>query len=201
VPSKGHHRRAIRVYRTAGLPDRDTAIVERIPVTSAARTLFDLTGVVSARDRARAIDRAKRLGQLNLDALDAIIARRSRSAEARLLRETLSLYRKPFHDRARSELLFIDALEREGLPLPTMNCWVEKWEIDAYWETERFAVEVDRWETHGSREAFENDRLRQEEMKLAGIDSIRISARRIEKEPQQVARNLRALLLRRRRAS
>lgn len=199
VPSKGHRRRAIRVYRTAGLPDRDGAVVERIPVTSAARTLFDLTGVVSTRDRARAIDRAKRTGQLDLGALDSIIARRSRSTEARLLREALTLYRKPVHDRARSELLLIEALEKEGLPLPTINCWVEKWEIDAYWEAERFAVEVDGWETHGSREAFESDRLRQEEMKLAGIDSIRISARRIETEPEQVARNLRTLLSRRRR--
>ena len=37
---------------------------------------------------------------------------------------------------------------------------------------------------HGSRQAFENDRLRLEEMKLAGIDCIRISARRIETHPQ-----------------
>jgi very-short-patch-repair endonuclease len=113
----------------------------------------------------------------------------------------LTLYRKPVYDRARSELLFLEALENEGLPLPKINCWVEKWEIDAYWEAERFAVEVDGWETHGSREAFEKDRLRQEEMKLAGIDCIRISARRIETEPEEVAKHLRTFLSRRRTAS
>jgi len=46
-------------------------------------------------------------------------------------------------DRARSELLFLDALEAEGVSPPALNLWVEKWEIDAYWEAERFAVEVD----------------------------------------------------------
>jgi hypothetical protein len=35
-------------------------------------------------------------------------------------------------------------------------------------------------------------------MKLAGIDSIRISARRIETEPQQVAKRIRTFLTRRR---
>lgn len=198
VPSRGHRRRGIRVYRTAGMPDRDCTTLEGIPVTSAARTLFDLAGAVSARDRSRAVDRAKRTGHLDLAELDAILARRSRTIEAQLLRQALSLYRKPVFDRARSELLFLDALEKEGLSLPKLNCWEGKWEIDAYWEAERFAVEVDGWETHGSREAFENDRLRQEEMKLAGIDCIRISARRIETEPQQVAQNLRVFLSRRR---
>ena len=198
VPSRGHRRCGIRVYRTAGMPDRDVATLEGIPVTSAARTLFDLAGAVSARDRSRAVDQAKRTGRLDLAELDAITARRSRTIEARLLRQALALYRKPVYDRARSELLFLDALEKEGLPLPKINRWVEKWEIDAYWEAERFAVEVDGWETHGSREAFENDRLRQEEMKLAGIDCIRISARRIETEPEQVAQNLRVFLSRRR---
>jgi hypothetical protein len=199
VPSRGHRRRTIRVYRTAGMPDRDCTTLEGIPVTSAGRTLFDLAGAVSTRDRARAIDRARRTGRLNLGELDEMLARRGGTPQAKVLREALTLYRKPVYDRARSELLFLDALEQEGVSSPVLNCWEGKWEIDAYWPAERFAVEVDGWETHGSREAFENDRLRQEEMKLAGIDCISISARRIETEPRQVAQNIRVLLERRRR--
>lgn len=200
VPSRGHRRHGIRVYRTAGMPDRDRTTLEGLPVTAAARTLFDLAGAVGTRDRSRAVDRAKRTGRLDLTELDFLIDRRGRSIEAKLLREALILYRKPVHDRARSELLFLDALEQEGVERPVLNCWEGNWEIDAYWEAERFAVEVDGWETHGSREAFEDDRLRMEEMKLAGIDCIRVSARRIETEPRQVAQNLSALLSRRRRS-
>lgn len=201
VPSRGHRRQRIRVHRTAGMPAQDRTALEGIPVTSVARTLFDLAGAVSTRDHSRAVDRARRTGKLDLDELDAILARRGRSVEARPLRQALALYRKPVFDRARSELLFLDALEKEGVPPPVLNCWQEEWEIDAYWEAERFAVEVDGWETHGTREAFEDDRLRQEQMKLAGIDCIRISARRIEREPRQVAQNLRVLLARRGRVS
>lgn len=80
-----------------------------------------------------------------------------------------------------------------------MNLWIAGYEVDAYWEDERFAVEVDGWSTHRGRRAFEEDRLRQEELKLAGIDSVRITARRIEREPHEVAKRLSRLLERRRR--
>ncbi|HEY5941766.1 MAG TPA: hypothetical protein VIT89_02750 [Solirubrobacterales bacterium] len=167
-------------------------------MTSAARTLFDLGAVATARDLTSAIDRARRLGHLDLDILDALLARHGRTIAGKRLKQALVLYRKPVFDRARSELLFLEALEKEGQSLPVLNIWVEKWEIDAYWEAERFAVEVDGWEAHGSRKAFEDDRLRLEEMKLAGIDCIRISARRIETHPKQVAQRIGTFLVRRR---
>jgi len=198
TPSRGHRRRGVRVHRAATLSSRDRVTREGIPVTSAARTLLDLGAVATARDLTSAIDRARRLGRLDLDSLDTLLARHGRTVAGKRLKRALALYRKPVFDRARSELLFLDALEKEGQRLPVLNCWVEKWEIDAYWEAERFAVEVDGWETHGSREAFEDDRLRLEEMKLAGIDCIRISARRIETHPKQVAQRIGTFLARRR---
>jgi hypothetical protein len=144
------------------------------------------------------VDRARRRGKLDLGAIDRALERRPRSFVTERLEDVLRLYRRPVVDRARSELLFLDAIADVGLSLPRINTFEAGYEIDAYWEAERFAVEVDGWETHGSREAFENDRLRQEDLKLAGIDSIRITARRIEQEPRAVARRLKLLLARRR---
>jgi Protein of unknown function (DUF559). len=80
-----------------------------------------------------------------------------------------------------------------------MNTFVAGHEIDAYWAPERFAVELDGYETHRTRAAFERDPLRQEELKLAGIDSVRFTARRIEREPGRVAERLSLLLAQRRR--
>ena len=80
-----------------------------------------------------------------------------------------------------------------------MNLNVEGYELDAYWPDLRFAVELDLFETHGSRAAFERDRLRQEELKLLGIEMIRITRPRLLREPDAVMRNLAALLARRRR--
>ena len=66
-----------------------------------------------------------------------------------------------------------------------------------YWPDLRFAVELDLFETHGSRAAFERDRRRQEELKLLGIEMIRVTAPRLKREPQAVIRNLATLLERR----
>ena len=71
------------------------------------------------------------------------------------------------------------------------------YELDAYWPAERFAVELDVFETHGTRAAFERDRLRQEEL-AAGIETIRVTGRRLEREPERVIERVGLLLARRR---
>ncbi|HMI80663.1 MAG TPA: type IV toxin-antitoxin system AbiEi family antitoxin domain-containing protein [Solirubrobacterales bacterium] len=198
VAARGNRRRGLRVHRAWSLPEEERARYESIPVTSVARTLLDVAGTRSGRRLVRVVDRARRRGKLDLDEIDRVLARGRASYGTERLQDALRLYRTPVFDRARSELLFLDAIAAAGLPVPALNTWVEKFEIDAYWEAERFAVEVDGWETHGTRRAFEADRLRQEDMKLAGIDSIRVSARRIEREPDTVAKRLQLLLARRR---
>jgi hypothetical protein len=167
VAARGNKRRGLQVHRVWSLLDEERTTYEGLPVTSMARTLVDLAGISSPRGLSRVVDRARRRGKLDIAAIDRALVRRPHNFGSERLQEVLRLYRQPVFDRARSELLFLDA----GLPPPRINTWEEGCEIDAYWETERFAVEVDGWETHGSREAFEKDRLRQEDLKLAGIDS------------------------------
>ena len=67
-----------------------------------------------------------------------------------------------------------------------MNYVVGGFELDAYWEAERFAVELDVFETHGSRAAFERDRIRQEDLLLLGVGMIGGDRRRLEREPDGV---------------
>ncbi|HEX8752657.1 MAG TPA: hypothetical protein VF731_04495 [Solirubrobacterales bacterium] len=172
--------------------------MKRIPVTALARTLLDLAATQPPRGLWNAVERTERLGRLDMIELDAVLQRRKGDRGAARLRQALEIHRDPVFSRARSERLFLALCKRAQIPQPRINSWVGRFEIDAYWETERFAVEVDGWETHRTRKAFENDRLRQEEMKLAGIDSIRVSARRIERAPMQVGRRLSILLARRR---
>jgi len=80
-----------------------------------------------------------------------------------------------------------------------MNLFVEGYELDAYWPAQRFAVELDTYDHHGTPTAFEADRLRQESLKLTGIEMIRITGTRMEREPTAVMRRLRRLLAQRHR--
>ena len=60
-------------------------------------------------------------------------------------------------------------------------------------------AELDVYETHGSRAAFERDRLRHEDLKLAGIEMIRVTGPRLDREPNEVVGRVAVLLERRRR--
>jgi Transcriptional regulator, AbiEi antitoxin len=68
-----------------------------------------------------------------------------------------------------------------------------------YWDEERFAVELDLFETHGTRASFESDRVRQEELMLIGVAMIRVTGPRLKREPEIVIERVRTLLERRRR--
>lgn len=89
-------------------------------------------------------------------------------------------------------------LDLAGLPRPSTGYNVAGYELDVYWETERFAVELDVYETHGSRQSFEDDRLRQETLKLEGVEMIRVTGRRLDRESGQVLERV-ALFLSQRR--
>jgi hypothetical protein len=201
VPRSGHARRGIRVHHAPGLTPDSGAREEGIRVTTVAQTLLDIAASGPGWRLQNAVDKAKRLGRLDLIALDSLLRRRRGDQGTKRLSDALEIYRDPAFDRARSELLFLDLVKKAGLSRPALNTFVEGYEIDAYWEEERFAVEVDGWDGHRARKAFEADPLRQENLKLAGIDSIRITARRIEREPQKLAERLGRLLEQRRRGS
>jgi len=200
IPSRGHNRAGIRIHHSTILEDEDRAEFEGIPVTAVPRTLLDFGGRQNDRQLERLVEKSERMGLLDIGAIDSLIARSGRHAGRKRLRRALALYLDPIMSRAHTERVFLDIVKSAGLPRPAINTFVAGHEIDAYWERERFAVELDGWETHRTRAAFERDPLRIEDLKLAGIDAIRITARRIEQEPDQVARRLRTLLERRQRA-
>ena len=195
----GHRRKGISTHHVGSLSNQDWGTIARIPVTSLARTLLDLAATGGERGLQRAIERAERLGLLDTGEILAMLERRPRAAGRVRLRAALEIYCEPIFSRARSERLFLALCRRGGLPAPAINTFVAGHEIDAYWATERFAVEVDGWDTHRTRGAFEKDPLRQEDLLLAGITSIRVTARRIERKPELVAERLATHLDRRRR--
>lgn len=183
----------------ARLAEDDRAIQEGIPVTSLPRTLLDLAAMLPASRLRWAIERSEELRLFDLRAIDALLARAGGHAGAARLRRALVLYRPPPFSRSGLERRFFELVQEAGLPTPSMGFNEEGYELDAYWQPERFAVELDVYETHGSREAFESDRVRQEDLKLSGIEMVRVTGRRLDREPEVVIERVAVLLERRRR--
>lgn len=198
VPRKGKGRVGIRVHHAPALTEEDRAAQDGIPVTALPRTLLDLAAIRPPARIVRAIERAEELRVFDLRPVDALLARTAGHAGHGTLRRALADYREPVFTRSELERRFLALVRRAELPTPTVNCFVAGHELDMFWGRERFAVELDGYEHHGTRQAFERDRLRQEELKLAGIEMIQLTARRVEREPATVVDRLTTLLRRRR---
>jgi very-short-patch-repair endonuclease len=190
-------RAEIRVHSAAALTAEDRTVCEQIPVTAVPRTLLDF----AASDPVflgRALDKTERLGLLDLGAVDSLLRRSAGFRGVRRLRTALEPFRVAAFTRSGLERRFLVLVRDAGLPRPSMNFFVAGYELDAYWATERFAVELDTYDYHGGHAAFEQDRLRHETLKLAGIEMIRVTGRRLEREPNAVIGRLARLLAQRR---
>jgi hypothetical protein len=184
----------IRLHHARRLTEEDRALREGIPVTVVPRTLLDLAATVRRERLRRMIERAEELRLLDLEPLESVLARNAGHHGTKRLRGALALYRPPPFTRSKLERRFLALVLEAGLPRPSTNFIELGFELDVYWPEHRFAVELDTFETHGTREAFERDRLRQEELKLAGIEMIRVTGTRLEREPDEVIRRVARLL-------
>jgi predicted transcriptional regulator of viral defense system len=199
APTRRHAKPDVRVH-FARLTVRDEAVVDAIPATSVSRTILDLASTLSPARLGKVVERADELRLFDLAAVDELLGRVTRHRGITRLRSVLALYRdEPLFTRSELERRFRAAVVGAGLPAPSMNFNVAGFEIDAYWGLERFGVELDAYATHGGRAAFERDRVRQEELKLAGVEIVRITAKRFDSDPATVVERVAALLERRRR--
>src|SRR6202012_6128690 len=105
---------------------------------------------------------------------------------AKPLRHALATYERPIYSRSEFERRFVAHLVKAGLPRPTTG-WTEVGhELDVYWPERRFGVELDVFETHGTRHAFETDRERDLDFALAGIQTVRVTERQFHREPEAI---------------
>jgi hypothetical protein len=200
APIRRRATREFRVHFSSILAPEDRGEHEGIPVTSVPRLLLDLA-IRSRPDQVeRLLERAEELELLDLHAVEDVLDRAGGHRGRGRLRRALALYQPdPSFTRSRFEKTFRRRVIAAGLPAPSMNFNFAGYELDAYWPDLRFVVELDLFETHGTRAAFERDHVRQEELKLLGVEMIRVTRPRLLREPEAVMRNLATLLERRRR--
>lgn len=148
----------------------------------------------------RYLERAEELGLLDLYAVHGILDRAGGHRGRGPLRRAIAIYEpEPAFTRSGLERRFLALVREAGLPPPAVNYAVAGMELDAYWERERFVVELDAFETHGSRAAFERDRRRQDDLLLHGIETMRATGPRLKREPRATIERVARHLARRRR--
>ena len=187
-------RPGIRLHR-APLPRNEVTRKDGFPVTSPARTLFDLSAVLTPRSLERAVDEAERLGLFDLGEMETVMAaNRGRSGRPKLA--TVLAGHRAGSTLTRSELeeRFLALCRANSLPSPEVNTRMGTFLVDFLWREQRLIVETDGRESHGTTVAFERDRARDARLTAAGYRVVRFTYRQIAREATSVARLLRALL-------
>lgn len=182
------------IVHECGLHASEREVNGRIPVTSAVRTIFDLAEVVDEDELEQAFEEADRLKLLRLRGLEEVCARAHGRRALQRIRPLIEEARAPIVSRSELEAMVLRLCRRHGLPMPQTNVNVLGHEVDALWPSRKLIVEADGVVFHGHRESFERDRARDAARQVAGYRVIRVTYRRLRREPEVVARELGELL-------
>jgi very-short-patch-repair endonuclease len=165
-------------------------------VTSLPRTLLDLAEVLDEDGLRQAFEEADRLKLLRLPELERVCSRAGRRKGLVALRRLVEAAREPVYTRSPLENRFAEFYREHlaDLPAPLTNVSILDHEVDAYWPSHRLVVEMDSWEFHSHRAAFESDRARDAKMQAAGYRVIRLTHRQLETEAPRITTQLRIML-------
>ncbi len=196
VPRTLGRREGFRFHRSR-LPDDERTELEGIPVTTPGRTLLDLAGVLTWTQLEQAVVRAETLRLTHAVPLDALLLRYPRRPGIANLRRLLAAGHRGVAEPGIEER-FLALIDELGLPRPELNVWLalgDRWiKADCLWRQQRLLVELDSRSHHDTARAFESDRDRDRRALVAGWNTIRVTWRMLEREADELERDLCRLL-------
>jgi very-short-patch-repair endonuclease len=190
----GNEREGTRLHLTTRPLEMTT--IDLLPVTTPARTILDLAGIVAPHHVEAALKQADLLELFDLAALRAVVAAHPRHPGRRTLAALLDEAARRGLTLTLSELeIHFRALcDAHRLPYPAVNARPLGFRVDFLWTDARLVVETDGWDTHKTRAAFEEDRARDQALAVAGYRTVRFTHRQVVDNPSSVAATLSALL-------
>lgn len=174
----------VRGHRSGALFTADLTIRHRVPVTTPARALVDLSATLAYGQLARAVDDALRRRIMTLDAFRRCASRLAEAPGRRMnvVHEMLT-DRVPGYDSGDSDLetRVLRLLVVNGFRPPVQQHRVRVGgrtiRIDLAYPALRLAIELDGWEFHRTRTAFDEDRARANLLATQGWTLVRFTSR------------------------
>ena len=190
------------VHGSLALPPNHVTVLDGIPVTTPARTIFDLAGVMHPKRVERALDDSLAQGLLTLRDLQAVhvrLAKRGRrgtAATRRWLEARGEGYVAPNSDL---EAAGRRLLREAGLPDPDPEVdlgddvgWVGR--VDLFYRQAKLVIELDSRRHHSSLLDRDADRSRDNRLMAAGFRVLRFTWEDIHDRPGFVVQQVRAAL-------
>ena len=198
-PGRVVRRKGIVAHESVVAAD-ERMVIDGIPVTSIFRTIFDLAAVLHLRELERAFHEAEVRGLTDRVSLPMLLERYPGRRGAKNLRAVLNSDEPVGITRNDFEEAFLALIDAYGLPRPRMNADLAVrgrfFEIDALWEEQRVALELDSRGVHGTNKRFETDRQRDRILVAEGWKTLRITWRQLQEEPEAIVADLELALRR-----
>lgn len=172
----------LHLHRLRDLRATDRTVRFGIPVTSPARTILDVAGLLGATDLERLVARAEREGVVDRKTLATLLRRFHGRPGTPALREILESAGGPTLTRSEAEDRFRQLVRDARFPVPRVNVRVGAYELDFFWPQEKFAIEIDGFRHHSTRPRFEGDRRKDSWLLARGITVLRLSWRQITED-------------------
>jgi hypothetical protein len=184
--------RHILTHHCQSLSRSDRSLQHGVTVTSRARTVLDLAPSLPADKLTRLVNDARRNHHLSLDALSDVLDRNPYHPGTKLLRPFVEDPSNPTDSEF--EDMFRAFIAKYELPTPLINIDRKAGRADAFFPDHNLIVELDGWEFHRDRQAFEDDRERDAENLRVGVATMRITRDRFDKTPDREAARLTEIL-------
>jgi hypothetical protein len=198
VPGRAGRKRAgIHIHYATNLEPPDVTLVDNIPCTSVARTLFDLAEVIDRRPLERVFDQSEILELFDLRAIEDQMARNPTRAGAAIVGQLLQEhYIGSTPTWSELEEAFHALCRRYRVPPAEVNKWLDLKDgepmirADFLWRPQRVIVETDGAGFHGTQEAKQRDPRRDQRATVAGWRPIRTTWRQVMRRPEELGPTL-----------
>jgi hypothetical protein len=191
----------VSIHICPSLPSDERTVLEGIPITTVARTIFDLASVLDLGALARVVEEAEKQHLASPLSLPQTLERHRGERGAGRLRAVLdgAGYGKGVTDRELEEL-FVAFVVEHSLPHPELNAdlLVEGALLrpDCLWRERRVIVELQSVEHHANRWALTRDASRFRRLQIAGYTVVAVTWAQLHdpEERARLAADLRRLL-------
>lgn len=184
-PGRSVQRLELQIHR-AELAPRDLRRRHGLPLTSPPRAILELAGHLEL-DQLEFLIAEAHYRRLVTDAeLQDQVTRNPGKRGVRRLRAVLDLPGGPRRTRSPAERDLLAVLRRAGISGYETNARIHGYEVDFLWREQRLVVEVDGYDGHSGRVAFERDRLKAATLTAHGLRVMRATGRQVRRDPDGV---------------
>jgi very-short-patch-repair endonuclease len=186
VPPERRLERPRIEIRRAAVPRRDVRRRHGLHLTSPPRTVLDLSLLLDRAELESVVAEAEYRGLASLAELKAQLERNKGKRGAGLLRRVLDVAGGPKRTKSRGERAMLRLLRTAAIDGFETNAQIHGYEVDFLWRDLAVALELDGWDGHSGRVAFERDRLKAATLIAHGLTVIPVTGRQLRDDASGV---------------